>query len=52
MIYDIPCREMFAGIFMAGGAFFFLASAIGMLRLPDFYCRLHASGNGDRKSVV
>jgi multicomponent K+:H+ antiporter subunit G len=24
------------------GAFLFLASAIGLLRLPDFYCRIHA----------
>ena len=24
------------------GALFFLASAIGVIRLPDFYCRMHA----------
>ena len=24
------------------GSFFYLASAIGLLRLPDFYCRAHA----------
>ena len=52
MIYDISCREIFAGLFMAGGAFFLLASAIGMLRLPDFYCRLHASGNGETMGVM
>ncbi len=25
------------------GAFFTLVAAIGMLRLPDFYCRMHAA---------
>ena len=47
MIADITLREFIAGLFLAGGAFFLLASAIGMLRLPDFYCRLHASGNSE-----
>ena len=36
MIADITLREFIAGLFLAGGAFFLLASAIGMLRLPDF----------------
>ena len=37
MIADITLREFIAGLFLAGGAFFLLASAIVMLRLPDFY---------------
>lgn len=45
-------REFIAGLFLAGGAFFLLASAIGMLRLPDFYCRLHASGNSETLGVM
>ncbi|MDY6029203.1 MAG: monovalent cation/H(+) antiporter subunit G [Acidaminococcaceae bacterium] len=47
MIFDITLRELAAALFMLGGAVFFLASAIGMLRLPDFYCRIHASGNSE-----
>ena len=35
MIADITLREFIAGLFLAGGAFFLLASAIGMLRLPS-----------------
>lgn len=32
-----------SGDFLAlGGALFFLISAVGLLRLPDFYCRIHA----------
>lgn len=52
MIADINLREFIAGLFLAGGAFFLLASAIGMLRLPDFYCRLHASGNSETLGVM
>ena len=52
MIADITLREFIAGLFLAGGAFFLLASAIGMLRLPDFYRRLHASGNSETLGVM
>ena len=52
MIADITLREFIAGLFLAGGAFFLLASAIGMLRLPAFYCRLHASGNSETLGVM
>lgn len=40
-------REVIAAIFIIGGIIFFLGSAIGMLRLPDFYTRIHASGNSE-----
>ena len=32
---------------MAGGVFFVLAGALGVLRLPDFFTRLHAAGMTD-----
>lgn len=35
-----------------GSLFFFLASAIGMIRLPDFYSRLHASGNSETLGLM
>lgn len=47
MIFDFTLREIISALFMIGGAVFFLASAIGMLRLPDFYTRIHASGNSE-----
>ncbi|MFW5741394.1 MAG: monovalent cation/H(+) antiporter subunit G [Myxococcota bacterium] len=31
-----------AAVAAVGGALFFVASAIGLLRFPDFYTRLHA----------
>ena len=43
----VTIREFLAGLFMVGGMIFFIGSAIGMLRLPDFYSRIHASGNSE-----
>lgn len=34
-------------IFLAGGAFFLLVSAVGILRLPDFFTRSHAVGKSE-----
>jgi len=31
---------------------FFLAATIGLLRFPDFYTRLHATGKGDTLAVL
>lgn len=32
---------------MFGGVFFVIAGAVGVLRLPDFYTRMHAAGMTD-----
>ena len=34
-------------IFIVSGLFFFFAASIGLLRFPDFYARMHATGKGD-----
>ncbi|MDI7260363.1 MAG: monovalent cation/H(+) antiporter subunit G [Thermodesulfobacteriota bacterium] len=34
-------------LFLAGGIFFLLVGSIGLLRFPDFYTRLHATGKCD-----
>ena len=34
--------DILSWICLLGGAFFLLVSAIGVLRFPDFYTRLHA----------
>lgn len=38
--------------FFLVGFFFFLAATVGLLRFPDFYCRLHATGKGDTLAVL
>lgn len=35
-----------SGLILAG-IFFFTTSTIGLLRFPDFYTRMHATGKGD-----
>ncbi len=34
------------------GLFSFFSTTVGLLRLPDFYCRMHAAGKGDVFSSV
>ncbi len=38
--------------FLVGGFFFFVAATVGLLRFPDFFCRLHATGKGDTLAVL
>ncbi|MBT3668160.1 MAG: monovalent cation/H(+) antiporter subunit G [Opitutae bacterium] len=34
------------------GLIFFFGSAVGMIRFPDFYSRMHAAGKGDTLSTM
>jgi len=36
-----------AAVFVLGGLFFLSVSSIGIIRLPDFYCRNHAVGKSE-----
>ena len=44
--------EIIAGIFLIAGLFLIFVAAIGILRLPDFYSRLHASGLSETLGMV
>lgn len=37
--------------FVIVGLFFFTSSALGLLRFPDCYCRMHATGKADTMGV-
>lgn len=39
--------DIIACLLMAVGLVFLIGSLVGMLRLPDFYSRIHASGNSE-----
>lgn len=52
MMFGLAWNEIIAVILLIGSLFFFLASAIGMIRLPDFYSRLHASGNSETMGLM
>jgi multicomponent Na+:H+ antiporter subunit G len=34
-------------LLVAGGTFFFFGATVGLLRFPDFYARMHATGKSD-----
>lgn len=39
-------------VFISLGVFFLTAGTIGLLRLPDFYSRMHATGKSDTLGVA
>lgn len=39
--------ELFSALLLIGGAFFFFAGTLGLLRFPDVYSRLHALAKAD-----
>lgn len=47
MIADIA-----VGLLLAGGLFFHAVAAIGVIRMPDFYTRLHAVSKAETAGVV
>ncbi|RLC27044.1 MAG: hypothetical protein DRH21_00370 [Deltaproteobacteria bacterium] len=39
-------------VFILTGCFLFTTGTIGLLRFPDFYSRMHATGKGDTLAVL
>ena len=39
-------------LFLAAGCFFALTGAVGLLRMPDFYTRIHPAGKSDTLGVL
>lgn len=39
--------DIIAMLFILGGLFFFFTGTLGLLRLPDVYTRIHATGKCD-----
>ena len=44
--------EIVAGVLFAGGLFFHGVAALGVVRMPDFYTRLHAVSKAETAGVV
>jgi monovalent cation/proton antiporter MnhG/PhaG subunit len=40
-------RDLVSGLLLAGGSIFLTIGAVGVLRFPDFYTRLHPAGITD-----
>ncbi len=45
-------RDVISILIMLAGFFFFVTATMGLLRFPDFYARLHATGKGDTLAVL
>lgn len=44
--------DVIAALFMLVGFFFVIVAAVGVLRLPDFYTRMHASGKSETLGIM
>ena len=44
--------DWLAGFLISGAALFFLAAALGLLRFPDLYSRLHAVTKADTVALA
>ena len=41
-----------SALLICGGTFFLLAGCVGLLRFPDVYCRMHATGKCDTLGLL
>ena len=48
----ILVQQVIAIILVVGGLFFLTVSAVGLLRFPDFYSRLHAVGKSETLGAI
>ena len=44
--------QFIAGIIISLGAFFLLVGSVGLIRLPDFFARTHATGKADTLGIM
>lgn len=44
--------SLLGGLLIIAGLVFFFGAALGLLRFPDFYSRMHAAGKGDTLSSL
>jgi multicomponent Na+:H+ antiporter subunit G len=43
----VKIQTVLAALFIAAGCFFIFVAAVGLVRFPDFYTRMHPAGKGD-----
>ena len=48
----MPWNFVLGNVIVSAGAFFLLVGSIGLIRLPDFYSRAHATGKSDTLGVI
>ena len=45
-------QYVLSGILISLGAFFLLIGSVGLIRLPDFFARTHATGKADTLGIM
>jgi multicomponent Na+:H+ antiporter subunit G len=45
-------RDVVVALLMTGGTFLMLVTGIGLIRLPDVYCRMHAAGKAGTLGIA
>jgi multicomponent Na+:H+ antiporter subunit G len=45
-------KDVVSILLVLAGFFFFTTATLGLLRFPDFFARLHATGKGDTLAVL
>jgi multicomponent Na+:H+ antiporter subunit G len=48
----VTLQFILANLVVTAGAFFLLIGSVGLVRLPDFYSRAHATGKSDTLGVI
>jgi multicomponent Na+:H+ antiporter subunit G len=48
----IPWSDIAAALFLAGGLFFLVLGAVGIVRMPDTYLRLHAASKSSTLGLI
>ncbi len=44
--------EIISAILISVGIFFLFAGTVGLIRLPDLYCRMHSTGKADTLGIT
>jgi multicomponent Na+:H+ antiporter subunit G len=52
ILTSLDIRQIVIGALLTVGVFFTLVSAIGIVRLPDIYARMHAAGKASTLGVA
>lgn len=48
----IELHHIVSVVLISSGAFFMLVGSIGVVRLPDFFSRIHATGKSDTLGIM
>ncbi len=52
ILKNLSANDICAIVLIIAGLFFFFTSTVGILRFPDLYTRMHATGKGDTLAVL